>query len=223
MIKIFAVDIKNGKVVKAYAGARFNYKPLKIKNKDFSDANLVIKKAISVGITNIYIADLDSIANRGNNWHLVSKIVETNQQINFFFDSGFNRASKLRNFNLFFNKNKHIKNITVVIGTEGISSVKLLNQLSVQFKSIISLDFIGKKKIFDSLNQFLCEKFILMFIKQVGGRGINWRLLKTVSKFIPPKKCLVAGGIKHSGNINQLKRLRYNGVIISSLIHKELI
>ena len=50
MIKIFAVDIKNGKVVKAYAGTRLNYKPLKIKNKDFSDANLVIKKAISVGI-----------------------------------------------------------------------------------------------------------------------------------------------------------------------------
>ena len=59
-----AVDIKNGKVVKAYAGTRLNYKPLKIKNKDFSDANLVIKKAISVGIKNIYIADLDSIENR---------------------------------------------------------------------------------------------------------------------------------------------------------------
>ena len=106
MIKIFAVDIKNGKVVKAYAGARFNYKPLKIKNKDFSDANFVIKNAISIGIRDIYIADLDSIENRENNWHLIREIVETNQQINFFFDSGFNRVSKLRDFNLFLKKKK---------------------------------------------------------------------------------------------------------------------
>ena len=223
MIKIFAVDIKNGKVVKAYAGTRLNYKPLKIKNKDFSDANLVIKKAISVGIKNIYIADLDSIENRKNNWYLIRKIVETNQKINFFFDSGFNRVSKLRDFNFFFKKNKDIKNITVVIGTEGISSLNLLNQLNIQFKSIISFDFLKKKECFVFSNQFSCDKFILMFIKQVGGRGINWPFLNIISKFISPKKCFVAGGIKYDGDIKKLKKLGYSGVIISSLIHKELI
>ena len=85
MIKIFAVDIKNGKVVKAYAGTRLNYKPLKIKNKDFSDANLVIKKAISVGIKNIYIADLDSIENRKNNWYLIRKNCRNKSKNKFFF------------------------------------------------------------------------------------------------------------------------------------------
>ena len=223
MIKIFAVDIKNGKVVKAYAGARFNYKPLKIKNKDFSDANFVIKNAISVGIRDIYIADLDSIENRENNWHLIREIVETNQQINFFFDSGFNRVSKLRDFNLFLKKKKHIKNISVVIGTESISSLKLLNQLSVQFRSIISLDFLKKKENLIFSKQMLRNKFILMFIKQVGGRGINWSLLNTISKFISPKKCFVAGGIKYNGDIKKLKMLGYSGVIISSLLHGELI
>ena len=37
MSVILAVDIVNGKAVKAYAGIRNNYKPLHIKEKDFSN------------------------------------------------------------------------------------------------------------------------------------------------------------------------------------------
>ena len=41
---ILAVDILNGKVVKAFAGLRMNYKPLLIQNRDFSDAIKLIKE-----------------------------------------------------------------------------------------------------------------------------------------------------------------------------------
>ena len=34
---ILAIDLMDGKVVKAFAGLRFNYKPFIFKNKDFSD------------------------------------------------------------------------------------------------------------------------------------------------------------------------------------------
>ena len=34
---ILAVDIVNGKAVKAFAGIRTNYKPLRIKEEDFSN------------------------------------------------------------------------------------------------------------------------------------------------------------------------------------------
>ena len=37
MDTILAIDIKKGKVVKAFAGFRMNYKPLKINSVDFSD------------------------------------------------------------------------------------------------------------------------------------------------------------------------------------------
>ena len=69
----------------------------------------------------------------------------------------------------------------------------------------------------------MADKFILMSIKQVGGRGINWNFLNLISKFIPPKKCIVAGGLKHEGEINKIKIKGYCGVIISTLIHRRLI
>ena len=59
---ILAVDIKGGKVVKAFAGLRYNYKPLYINNEDFSDPIKLIeitKKKID--LRNVYIADLDAI------------------------------------------------------------------------------------------------------------------------------------------------------------------
>lgn len=223
MIKIFAIDIKCGKVVKAYAGARFNYKPLILKKKDFSDADFVIKNVIQkFGITEIYIADLDSIENKNNNWAMIKKLVKKNQKINFLIDSGFNSISKLRNFKIFF-KEKNLQNFTTVVGTESISNLRLINQMSLQSDSVISLDFLNKKKNYFFSKKLVADKFILMSIKQVGGRGINWNFLNLISKFIPPKKCIVAGGLKHEGEINKIKIKGYCGVIISTLIHRRLI
>ena len=223
MIKIFAIDIKCGKVVKAYAGARFNYKPLILKNKDFSNIDFVIKNVVQkFGISEIYIADLDSIENKNNNWEIIKKLVKKNQKVNFLIDSGFNRISKLRNFKIFF-KEKNLKNFTTVVGTESISNLRLINQISLQSDSVISLDFLNKKKNYFFSKKLMADRFILMSIKQVGGRGVNWNFLNLISKFISPKKCIVAGGLKHEGEINKLKRKGYFGVIISTLIHRRLI
>ena len=43
MSVILAVDIVNGKAVKAYAGIRSNYKPLHINNEDFSNPIKLIR------------------------------------------------------------------------------------------------------------------------------------------------------------------------------------
>ena len=63
---ILAVDILNGKVVKAFAGLRMNYKPLLIQNRDFSDAIKLIKEVKKrTLLKEVYIADLNSINKKG--------------------------------------------------------------------------------------------------------------------------------------------------------------
>ena len=65
---ILAIDLKNGKVVKAFAGLRLNYKPLVLNLMDYSNPLKLIKKVSEeLFIFNIYIADLDAIQNIGNN------------------------------------------------------------------------------------------------------------------------------------------------------------
>ena len=68
MKAILAIDLKNGKVVKAFAGLRLNYKPLVLNLMDYSNPLKLIKKVSEeLFIFNIYIADLDAIQNIGNN------------------------------------------------------------------------------------------------------------------------------------------------------------
>ena len=43
---ISAIDLKHGKIVKAFAGFRINYKPLIINKKDYSDPYLYVKAII---------------------------------------------------------------------------------------------------------------------------------------------------------------------------------
>ena len=71
-----AIDIKNGNVVKAFAGIRNNYTPLIINKKDFSDPFFLIKEIKKkFNIKKFYLADLDSINGSKNNWFLLKKIL----------------------------------------------------------------------------------------------------------------------------------------------------
>ena len=57
MSVILAVDIVNGKAVKAYAGIRNNYKPLHIKDEDFSNPIKLIQSfQEKINLKKIYIS-----------------------------------------------------------------------------------------------------------------------------------------------------------------------
>ena len=61
-----------------------------------------------------------------------------------------------------------------------------------------------------------------MFINQVGGRGINMKLIKKIKKDFPLHSITVAGGIKTNNQIIQLSRMGIKSVISSTLVHKWL-
>ena len=69
---ISAIDLKHGKIVKAFAGFRINYKPLIINKKDYSDPYLYLKEIVEkLNYKCIYIADLDSINGSRENWKIM--------------------------------------------------------------------------------------------------------------------------------------------------------
>ena len=56
---ILAIDLKKGKVVRAFAGFRLNYKPLKIGNLDLSAPITLIQKTLErFKLKKVYIADI---------------------------------------------------------------------------------------------------------------------------------------------------------------------
>ena len=221
-----AIDIKNGIVVKAFAGIRNNYTPLIINKKDFSDPFFlirVIKK--NFNIKKFYIADLDSINGSKNNWFLLKKILFFFSNLEFILDLGINHPQKLLHFKGFKRKEFPLKNNYIfIICTELLLIRKNLVRFRNKQNLILSIDFNGcEDQWLRKINNFIkFKQVILMFIKNVGGRGINWSVLKNIKKSLSPKKTIVAGGVKYDGDLKILSLKGYDSVVVSSLIHKKI-
>ena len=84
----------------------------------------------------------------------------------------------------------------------------------------ISLDFNGNENLW--INKLKSEKLnfglILMFLSKIGGRGIDYRLIKNLVNLFPKREIIVAGGLSSLGQTNQLSRIGVSAVISSTMI-----
>ena len=225
MIFIPAIDLKDNCVSKANAGNRKNYRPLKIENKDFSNPKKFITTIVDLfNIKKIYIADLDSLENRGNNWQIIGEILNEFSNLEFLIDSGFSNFQKINFFNSFISKKKSHKNFKIVIGSECFENESYLRKIMVKKNYILSLDYNKTKKPEINLQNFKNRTIILMFMDQVGGRGINWKEIKNITtpNIIKKKDCYIAGGVRYAGDIKKIKLMGFKGIIISSFIHNKI-
>ena len=99
-----------------------------------------------------------------------------------------------------------------------------LNNFFLRKNIIISLDFNGyEKKWFNKIKSLKKQpELIFMFVRKVGGRGIDWRKLKLLITYYRKFNCIMAGGIKYSNQIRMLKNMGFTGVIVSNLIHQHI-
>jgi phosphoribosylformimino-5-aminoimidazole carboxamide ribotide isomerase len=84
-----AIDIKNGKVVKALKGNRENYQAISTARGFTSNPFTYIKKMIDKYHPRIiYIADINSLSKDGDNIALLVEIVNQNKNCVFWIDIG---------------------------------------------------------------------------------------------------------------------------------------
>ena len=222
METILAVDIKKGKAVKAFAGFRLNYKPLMVNSLDYSDPIKLIRTILKkMDLKKIYLADLDSIQNLKPNDYLIEKILITVPEINFLIDSGFDYPITIERFcNQL--RQKNIINFQIVVGTEKIKNYNFRNFFS-NSDSKISIDFNGtQKKWFKKIKKLKNKpELILMFLKKIGGRGIEWKQIRNMIKLFPENSFTVAGGVKYENQKKKLSVMGVDAVIVSTLIHRK--
>ncbi len=221
---ILAIDIKSEKVVKAYAGFRLNYNKLFLGNKDFSCPFLLIKTVINkYKIKQIYIADLDALSGKNNNKRLIINILRTFSKIDFLIDLGFSYPIKIFNLNSEL-ENQNLFNFNFILGTETIKNYHMRDFL-LKKTFYFSIDFNGTEK--EWLNRFYFEKeklnLIFMFVKQIGGRGINYKVLKGFKKVIKENNSLIAGGVRNVNDLKKLSCIGFDGAIVSTLIHRKML
>ena len=223
METILAVDLKKGKVVRAFAGFRSNYKPLKNTKYNLeSPVNLINKVLTLFAISKVYVADLDSIQNSGSNFDLISKLLNTFQHITFLIDNGFDYPKSVITFCEKLKK-KNLYNFIPVVGTENLRNYNF-HSYNFLNKCFFSLDFNGteKKWIRKIKKNKLKINLILMFIKNTGGRGVRFRELKSISKTLNSSNIFYAGGVKYWNQLSLLRMAGVQGVLTSTLIIEKI-
>lgn len=216
-----AIDLLNKKVVKAFAGNRDEYKELFINSKDYSDPLVFIDLLVNkLKFKLIYIADLDAINDSGiKNWLFLKKIFQKFPQIFFWIDAGFSNLDEIIRFKNFINPTNNYLKIKVVVGTESFQKSEKTTKLPKY--CIFSLDFNdSESEWLDSIKKK--SEIILMFIKRVGGRGVDWEKMKWLENIIPISKCYIAGGIKNDLELEKIKKKGYKGVLVSTILHRKI-
>ena len=113
---------------------------------------------------------------------LIFKILKKFPKIDFLIDSGFDYPISINNFKKTLKKKK-ISNFYIVLGTEKIKKYNL-KVFGYKNRIYISLDIFNEN---DKSTDFLKKsKFkpdvILMFLRNVGGRGIRFNEVKRIIK-----------------------------------------
>ena len=207
-----AIDIKNGKVVKAIQGDRDKYKPINNDSGFSSDPLVFIKKITEVYRPSIfYIADINALINENHNIELIKDIASVNKNVCFWVDIGRKIDKRLAK-----------RNIIPILCSENCLSIKNINYMYKNY--IHSYDYKNRLLGMDSFKNFdssYKKKIIFMNIADVGNdKGPDYKYIRSMNKK-SSAQYYVGGGIKSTFDINKLEAMGFSGVLVSSLLFKK--
>jgi len=217
MIKVIPViDVMNNVVVHAIAGEREKYKPLESSVLvEKPNPYKLLEKLKDLGFDEVYIADLDSIMSRGNNFRVVR--YAANIGLKVLADIGSKGIAMV-----------DTNDITYVLGTEYLEDFKKV------YGRTISLDMykgnvlmkdkrLSLKEALDSILKLNLKTLLLISLDRVGTfKGPDLTSISTVRRAYTGR-FIVGGGVRGVNDVLNLKQLGVDGVLIASSLHKGII
>lgn len=214
------IDLMESKVVRAMKGNRSQYAPIQSSLCVGSEALMIVEALLELyPFDKLYIADLDSILKRGDNFELIQSIQVRYPTLALWVDAGIETINHLKTIPL--------SNITWVIGSEKIST---LNQWLTIIDGIdpnsivLSLDFdsqglIGQSNL-DQHPETWTNQVIAMTLKRVGSYdGPDMQTLRHLQKRNPKTQVYAAGGIRNIDDALSLEKQGVTGALIASSLH----
>lgn len=214
-IKVIPViDLKNGVVVHAKYGERQNYQPIKSVLTTKTDIYSVLQGFLKLhDFDTIYIADLNAITGQGIQNDLIEQVLNDFPKITFWVDAGYQKS---RNFP---------ENYLPVLGSECFNDDNFFEIENFEKRFILSLDFnatgekLGSTKFFTE-TEFWSKNVIVMTLNRVGSsQGVAFNLLEKFKHDFPQTNFIAAGGVRNAQDIQLLKRLKIEHVLVASALH----
>lgn len=222
------IDVRHGVAVRAEAGDRANYQPLRSPIAASPDPVDVARSLMALHpFPVIYVADLDGIEGRGANVGLAADITcATGAAV--WLDQGIGPAE--------YGVGLFSPNIVPVLGSESgwdVAALSGLNPLQ-QAASVLSLDFrgetfVGNAELLDRPDLWP-DRVVVMTLGQVGrAGGPDLPRLAAITRLANTKRLIsakpvslyAAGGVRNRSDLTVLSHAGIAGALIATALHSQ--
>lgn len=211
------IDLRAGRVVRAVAGRRDEYKPSSsplCTSADPLDVVAALRRLRPFEL--FYLADLDAILGSGDNRAAVTELLAAFPAACYWLDAGFNEPRRALSWPLG-------RRLRPVLGSEsqtGSESYRTLYRALKQYRPILSLDyrdgrFLGPEGLLKQAED-RPDETILMRLDRVGvGAGPD----ATLPAGGAGRRWYAAGGVRNAADVQRLAEQGFAGVLVASALH----
>jgi phosphoribosylformimino-5-aminoimidazole carboxamide ribotide isomerase len=222
------IDLKGGVAVHAVRGDRERYRPLRSRIAAGSDP-VEVARAVraSLGLAELYVADLDAIAGRAGRPDVVAALA---REARVMVDAGAADAAAVAGL-------LRLGVARVVIGTESLPGAGALRRLLAELPDaplLLSLDLRNRRVI--SRDPALAEgspaealarladagarEAVVLDLARVGsGEGPDVPLLAELRSRLPDVELLAGGGVRDAGDLRALADAGAAGALVATALH----
>lgn len=219
MLQIIPViDIQDGIVVHARGGDRQHYPPLQSAlTRSVEPAQVMSDLLHWQPFSAVYIADLDAIQTGSIHRERVQQLCHQFSDTEIWLDAGIKTAKQLATLD-------GMANLRLVLGSETLQELSVLNDKHWAGRLMLSLDrkngrFLGLPALLAD-SRLWTEKVIMMSLDHVGGD--KGPALEWLQQLIAERRdidWLVAGGVRHQQDLEQIEQTGAAGALIASALH----
>lgn len=212
------IDLLDGQVVHARRGERTGYQPLCSSLCEGSAPLLVARALLELyPFPTLYIADLDAIQGRGNNWLTLLKLRTAFPRTTLWLDSGVEHPQACGTVRR--------AGFCCVIGSEKLGSLAQFTGLVAATPDcVLSLDFgpsglLGPADLLTTPGTWP-RHLIAMTLPRVGsGEGPDMATLAMLQQQAQGRHVYAAGGVRHTEDLARLMAQSVEGVLVASALH----
>ena len=204
------IDLMNGVAVLAQQGQRQHYRPLSTPLCRSSDPRAVLKALLNLQpFRTVYLADLDALMGRGNQWALIDSLKSRYPELEFWVDAGIPAREEAW---------------VPVVGTESLDAPSWERLTAMPGEWILSLDCLGDQlqgahEIWEQVHLWP-QRIIVMNLQQVGSfDGPDWNRLARTLRLAGERDVIAAGGIRNLDDLRRLDKMGIHTALVASALH----